>query len=270
LDHAKAYLINYGLVLFILMRISNEYAYLSPRGVLFTLCKAFLNRSLEDVTPTEKATWLKELSIYLHEIKQDQDYQTVFDKWQQAFDLDKFTLRIDEYLVEAEKEARTTKTAKYLTVGTSYAAQYGISFGLTHASSKYALSMIGGLVVGGTTGAVGTIVYTAAGTLLMSQIGRFIKDNLVPPAVGYVYARVLEKIGNGVATITVGAASQTYESLINNKNLKEADRVFIRDWIYTLLNAPDNVVSPEEKMQISYVIGDEHKLDTNKPVARFK
>lgn len=258
-DYEKACQITYGLVLFILLRIQHEYGYMSPSGVLYNLGSELLRRPLDEVTPKEKAQWLEALNVYLNEIKKDEDFKNIFGKWEKAFDLEKLWLRIKEYEVAAVHEARTSKLARYLTTGTSYAAQYGISFGLTQATSKYALTAIGGIVAGG-TGPLGAVIYTAAGTLLMSQIGRFIKDNLVPPTVAYIYASILEKIGNGVATITVGAASQTYESLMNNPNLKQADKDFIRDEIYTLLHVPDSIVSAEEKAQIRYVIGDENNL----------
>jgi hypothetical protein len=125
---------------------------------------------------------------------------------------------------------------------------------------------LGGALIGGLTGPIGLVIYGASGKIIMTQLGRFVRDNLMPPVVGSIFVRVLEKIAiipqEGVATTyTFTATKEGFQALIGHPGLSDDDKKFIREWINTLLRMPDHIFCEQQKKQIREVLGIENQLD---------
>ena len=194
----------------------------------------------------------------MHEIKDNKSYVPLISKWE-TLNITNLTVKIDEYWLHQEHKKQVPRVARYLTTATSCVAQYGLGFGLTQLSSTV------GAVALGATGPVGVVVYGAAGTILMTQLGRLVKENVMPSAVAYLYAYVLERIGSAIAKTTVGAAAYAvsdkgFAALTAHPALHAEDQAFIVEFTDTLLNLPENVFPAAKKEQIRYGLGLE---DTN-------
>lgn len=252
-----------GMMLFALVKIEKEYKFLSPsRSELFKHCLQSINaKSLKSIDYEKKILWLKTLSRHIDNIHNQLDYRKK--------DLSKWQIEIDKFVVELEtKKNKPSRIISYVSTATGYAAKYGISFAITQAARTYALPAMGGALVSGLTGPLGLVIYSAAGTMIMTQLGQLVKDNLMPSALAYVYAFILEKIGNVVANTTVGIATYTFtatkqgfQALLGHPALKSEDREFIIDWINTLLKLPNDIMPEKEKSQIRNVLGIENELD---------
>lgn len=258
------YNVSFGLNLFVLNRIEREYNCLSPeRSMLFQRLKEALNKNLKDLTHEEKDTWLRGLSVHLKMIqKETKLYGATLEKWKaKGIRLDEFSTKIDEYILEEGKVKDASKMEQLAKSATNYSAQVGASFAITEAVSRYALPAIGSAVVGGTLGPIGVVIYGAAGTILMTQVGRLVTDNLIPPFIAYLYTWISIKIGSAIANTVVGTTTLTYtftkkgwQKLMGHPALTNEDRECITEWVNTLLILPNDIISAEDKEQIKYVL----------------
>lgn len=259
-----------GILLFALISIEKEYKFLSPLGNKITnngseLFKSSLDilnaKSLKTIDIDKKITWLKALSKHIDDINNKLHYKPK--------ELRSWLLEIDKLIVEQEiKKNRPSRSITYAAKATGYAVQCGVSFGLAQVARTYALPVLSGALVTGLTGVIGLVIYSATGLIVMTGLGRFVSENLMPPAVAYVFTWVLEKIGKevankteGVATYTFVATKQGFQKLIGHPAFKREDREFIYEWINTLLKLPDDIVSEKEKNQIRSVLGIENEID---------
>jgi hypothetical protein len=270
INYMQAFNTRMGLIMFVLTNISNEYAVLSPeRSILFQRCLKTVNaKHLSRIEYESKITWLRALSTHLSNIKSLKDYyQKTLKTWepQGLVNIENIHSLIETELtiLDAEKN-RPSRSVEYLGTATSYAAQYGLAFAATKYAANMALFAIPRLATIAATaamGPVGLVVYGAAGTIITTQIGRLVKDHLVPVAVAGLYAKILEKIGDAIggatANVVVSAFSVSAKGISHLIGLyrQKSHDDFIQEWIDTLLGMPSDLISDAQKDQIRSVLG---------------
>lgn len=260
-----------GLILFVLMNIHEEYKYYkkiwSPEhSRVYKKCLEALNaKQLEDIEQDKTVIWLRALLTHLDHIKQNPElYQTQFkDAYEKRFSLiQAYEKDIERFLIKEENKKRApSRPVYYLIKATNFATQYGLSFLFTQATKEWALQSIGSSLLL-ETGPIGLVIYGATGTIVMTQLGRLIGGQL-PAAVGCMYAWVLDKVGHAVAKRTVDAATYAFsvsqqglEALLNHPDLDEEDKGLMKDFINSLLKAPNEVIPIEDKNHLRIALGD--------------
>ena len=123
---------------------------------------------------------------------------------------------------------------------------------------------VGGLVASAAMGPVGLVVYGTAGTIIATQLGRLVKEKLVPQAIASLYSKILEKVGekvgNAAAGVVVGSFSVTAQGIRRFMGYcKETENDnFLEEWIDTLLLLPEDIMPDLEKKEIREVLGLEY------------
>lgn len=273
--YLQAYNTRMGMIVFALTTINNEYTVLSAeRSVLFQKCLKTINtKGLDKLEIDKKITWLRALSTHLSNIKSMKEYhQSLKSSWeaQGLGNLDHLQKHIDNELMILETEkSRPSRALEYLGGATSYAAQYGIGYAATKYLANvtlYTIPKLGLWAAAAATGPVGLVFYGAAGTIISTQLGRFVKDKIVPAAVAGLYAKLLEKIGEAVGNATAGVVVSAFS--VSAKGIshliglyrQHAHDSFVQEWVDTLLGLPDDIMSRDEKDQIRQVLGIEQPV----------
>ncbi len=255
-----------GVIVYGLLKIQQEYKLRTPENseLYKLLLQAFNTKNLESIPHQKRVFYLKALSNHLEQIKGSHK--------DRSREISKRQLEIDTFMVAQEKLCATpSRSVNYFSTATGYVAQYGIGYALTQFTNTFALPAIVGTVVGGVsglTGPLGLVIYGATGAIMMTQLGRLVKDRVIPSAAASIFAWALSRIGKTVAHKTAAVATYTFvadrpgfRALLNDKAIKPEDREFIMEWINTLLKLPDNIMSDEEKSHIREFLGIGEALD---------
>lgn len=255
-----------GGIVYGLLSIQKEYKLRTAENseLYKLLLQTFNAKNLESIPYQKRVFYLKALSSHLELIKGEHK--------DRSRELSKRQLEIDTFVVTQEKLCETpSRSVNYLSTATGYAAQYGLGFALSQFTNTFALPAIVGTVVGGVagmTGPLGLVIYGATGAIMMTQLGRLVKDRVIPSAAASIFAWALARIGKTVANKTAAVATYTFvadrpgfRALLNDKAIKAEDRQFIMEWINTLLKLPENIMSDEEKSHIREFLGISDALD---------
>lgn len=259
-----------GAILFVLLSIDAEYKsykFLSPeRSKLFKECLTALNvKSLRKISREKRIELLRALSTHINILKINKSvYRHLSEKWS------KEGVNIEDFLTEIERFINQQEVKKNAPTWTKTIANYLVRCGIGLAAAQYTadivLPAISTTVIGGLSGPIGMAVYLAGGTLLVTQLGRLVSDDLVSNGASYLFAWILDKVGTKItdvtadaATITVAITREGLNALRGHPALKPEDKEFIEDWIDTLLELPTGVMSDIEKNQIKCVLGKEEK-----------
>lgn len=270
-----------GAILFVLLSINDEYKsykFLSPeRSKLFKECLTAINvKSLQKISREKRIEWLRALSTHINILKLNKlAYRELAEKWEKAgIDVEKFLTKIEAYI--NQQEVKKAKPTWSRTIA-NYLVRCGIGLAAAQYTADLVLPAISTTVIGGLSGPIGMVVYLTGGTLLMTQLGRLVGDNLVPQGVSYLFAWLLDKVGATItnatadaATITVSITKEGLNALRGYPTLKPEDKEFIQDWIDTLLELPNDIMPEMEKDQIRYVLGVKEEMDTNFRVVKAK
>lgn len=272
-----------GLVLLTIMRIEADYNYLfSPKGGWLTngseLWKSFMELvHVDEISYEDRIKYLRTLankvvgilepsmeearSAWIAKISANQP--GCADPKQQEHMMKKVEYhqaKIDTYISQLQiKKKEPGVAVRCISKGISLGAQGAISYGVTAS----VMPLIGGIAAGVLGGPVGVVVYTAAGTIVMSKL-----SGIMPGPVSWAYGWVLDKIGNAIGEGTVKAANYTFSvgksglrQLLGHPAIKKEDTEFLQRYIEAVLNAPESVVSAKEKVQLRLVyMGDDAEL----------
>lgn len=267
-----------GLILSILMEINDEYRFLSPQGgwfnsgsELYKETMPILNiKELNQLQYDEKIGWLRALSTHIDHVRNDQPYyQEKQEQWRRRGlnlekELNKFQAMINEFRDEQEKEKNMpSRTTRVVSTGLSYATQCGLMYGITYAVTqgvaRYALTGLGSVVATAVGGPIGLAIY-AGSTILMTGLSALVSSNVLTSTTASLYAWILEKIGDTVADAAVGVISYPFSASkegldkLRRKLTPENEKLF-REWVNTLLELPNDIVTEKEKENIRYVLG---------------
>lgn len=272
-----------GLVLLGIMRIEADYNYLfSPKGGYLTngseLWKSFMELlHVDELSYDDRIKYLRALSNNVANIL-GPDMEENRLKWianiaaNQSGPSDPKRIehmmkklkyhqeKIDAYINQLQiKKKQPCVAVRCISKGISFTAQWGISY----VAAASVAPLVGGIAAGVLGGPVGVVVYTAAGTIVMSKL-----SGIIPGPVSWAYGWVLHKIGNAIGEGTVKAANYTFSvgknglrKLLGHPAIKKEDREFLQRYIDAILQAPSSVVSDKEKAQLRLVLGIEEEAE---------
>ncbi len=269
-----------GAILFVLMQIGKEYNLLSAtRSEAYRKCLKAINvKNLADVKIDNKITWLKSLSLHLTLLKEmGDDYKVLTENWslKGLSNLDQvYANLVDNELnllgIEKVKPSRASGYMRDVIKGSAqYASGFVLSkylakYGFTEFLVEYALPaslQTAGLAVGAAVGPFLMVGYGIAGTIITTQLGRLVRDKLMPAAVAGVYAKIMEKtgeaLGDAVAGSVVSVLGVTASGVryLVGKEEKIISHDYLPEWIDTLLSLPSDIMPEDEKNQIRNMLG---------------
>lgn len=252
-----------GLILFIIMHIRDEYKFLNPEGgwltegsKLYQSCKPLLTVDLNDISYELRIDYLRALSTHIARVK---NHPQLTKEKLELYEY--FLPKIDHYVDKLQQlKQRPSFVARCVSNGVNRTTQYTVGY----FAATSAMPLVGTMLVGSVTGPVGWACGAAAGTILMTELGKLALTNVLPDAVLCVYGWVLEKIGSKVGDVTASLLSTGYgglKSLLGKAKLKPEDIQFIENYVNALLTAPESVVGADEKRKLHMIFGVEHQLD---------
>lgn len=261
-----------GAVLFVLLTIDKEYKgyeYLTrERGILFEKCLKVLGlKSLKNLSADKRIELLRALSLHINILKMNRpSYDTLSQQWLKiGIDMETYLTDIEKFINEQEilkNEASWSKTIA------NYLVRYGLGFAAAQYAADIVLPAISTTVIGGMTGPVGMAIYLAGGTLVATQLGRLVNDEVITPGSAKLFAWTLDKVGSKITDVTADAAAVTiemtkegYNALRGHPALSAKDQEFNQDFIDTLLELPHSILPEEEKDQIRAVLGQEKEVE---------
>ncbi len=252
-----------GLIVFIIMYIKDEYKFLSPEGGwitngsdLYKRYKPVLALNLNEMPYNTRIDYLRALSTHVARAKNHPDLSK-----EKADIYEYFLPKIDHYVDKLQRlKQQPSLVARCVSSGVNHTTQYTVGY----FAATSAIPLVGTMVAGSVTGPVGWACSAAAGTILMTELGKLALANMLPDAVLCVYGWLLEKIGSKVGDTTANLLSTGYgglKSLLGRAKLKSDDIEFIENYINALLTAPDSVVEPIEKRRLSMIFTKDSDVD---------
>ena len=266
--------VRFGALVYMLITI-NENSTFAPHGTwlnngseLFKSTLHALNKKeLSAIERDQRIIWLRSLTSHLTKLKtiKGEALKKFAAEGMGIEQLDDIQLEIEKDLVAQREKQKLPRTKRWAIQGTSTAVQYGLSLWATEAVMTALIPTIGVATLA--SGPIGWIV-VGTGALLMTTLGKLVAEKAIPLGVSYLYATVLEKVGNALAEKVVDTTTLAFEVTKENLNklmghgaLSKDQKRFMVDWIDTLLNLPDEVMSKDEKDQIRTVVGPTESLN---------
>lgn len=277
--YRDAYNAHRGMILYALLQVQDEYNgwLLSPhRSALFRECLIALGySSLKEISHDERIEWLRALSTHLDTVRtikgriRTKDNKTAYiellEKWQERklHNLDAIKHDIEDKIFRFEEEKKQpsfiVSTAKS---ATSSLAAYGVQRAAVGYITEYALipavtATLSGLVAG----PVGVVVGGVVGPFVANRIGRLISENLIPAAVGNIAATIIDRIASKMGEAAAAAAFALFSVSANGMQKllgfykEHLSEDFDEEWVNTLLDLPDSILSAQEKQKIRKVRG---------------
>jgi hypothetical protein len=276
--YMESYNTHRGMILYSLLQIKDEYNWvLSPqRSALFRECLAAAGfTGLDDISTEEKIDWLRALSKHIDEVRRiksrtkTKDNKTTYDelieqwKARKLPDLGSVKLAIEEKIYQFEEEkkqpsfvARTAKSA------TSAAAAYAFQrAALTYVTEYAIVPAATAALAGMVAGPVGMMVGGFVGPFIANRVGRMVSEKLIPAAVGNLCATLLDRIGCAMGDAAAAAAFALFSVSANGFQRllgfykEHINDNFDEEWVNTLLELPDDMVSAQDKQKIRKVRG---------------
>lgn len=270
-SHNFAYLQNcnvqYAIPLFILMRINSQHKVLSPEGgmlnngsELYKNCLRILNiKHLNKIEHEKKIAWLRALSDHINVLKRQNEFPSKFEKY-------------EKYLTNYISQQEIAKhSPKWYTLICQQLVRYGMGFAATKLTADIVLKWIGGTIASGVSGPIGIVVYLTGGTILVSQLGKLVTEKVIPKATAEAYAWALDRIGTSLTTATMDNVAYRFavnkrgglRELLNDPKITDEDRAAVENWIDTLLDLPEDIMTPIEKDNIRYIWDDLRAKEEN-------
>ncbi|MBA3661780.1 MAG: hypothetical protein H0W64_08640 [Gammaproteobacteria bacterium] len=253
-----------GAYLLGILTLENEYHL--QEGELLKLCLHSIGeKKTSHIKRDKKIEWLEALSFHLKRIQENATYYTEFKaslskdeaKYFERFIASLERILLDQKIKKLKPGLKPSRKRQCLTAV--------VSAGLTQFLTGVAIPSLTGTVVA--TGPAGFVVF-GAGTILMTQLGRLVGDQLISKAEAYLCASLLEKIGDELALKSVEAATYTFSmgkegftALLNHPALSK-NKEFLKLWISTLLELPDDFIPAHEKTHIRALAGLEKATPT--------
>lgn len=268
-SHNYAYLQNcnvqYALVLFTLMRIMSKHKVLSPEGGalnngsdLYKICLQILRyKHLSSIEHEKKIAWLRALHDHIQLLKDSHQFPSKFDKYAKY---------IKDYI---SQEEIAKHSPKWYTLICQHVVRYGMGFAATKLTADIVLKWIGGTIAGTVSGPIGIVVYLTGGTILVSQLGKLVTEKIIPKATAEAYAWALDRIGKSVTKATMDNVAYRFSvnkrgglrELLRDPSVTDEDKKAVEDWITTLLELPDDIMTPIEKENIRFIWDDVRLTD---------
>ena len=172
--------------------------------------------------------------------------------------------------IEKVKPSRASGYMKDVIKGS---AQYASGFVLSKYLAKYGFTeflvefalpaslQTAALAASAAAGPFLMVGYGVAGTIITTQLGRLVRDKLMPAAVAGVYAKIMEKTGEALGDAVAGTVVSILGVTANGvrylvgKEEKIVSNDYLPEWIDTLLTLPDDVMPEDEKSQIRNMLG---------------
>lgn len=244
-----------GAVLVIMLEIAQEkkyYARTPTHSKLFRECSAAIYvKDLNKLDPEKKIKWLRALSAYLDTLKYI-DNEELNNACINAGlgTIKKLKEKVEQFISREEIKKASPTWSNTIANGI---VRYGLGFTIAHYTAE---TIFAGLATA--SGPIGLVTYLAGGTILMTQFGQLIAQNLVTPAFAYLYGWTLDKVSQTIVDNTLEAAVHTY--LMTAEGFREvfmkaspAQQAFIQERIDTLLTLPDGIMPEHEKDQIRHI-----------------
>ncbi|EKD71863.1 MAG: hypothetical protein ACD_46C00081G0001, partial [uncultured bacterium] len=276
---------------FVALDIYSNHKCLNPEGgwlnsgsVMYRIALGGLNtkNGIEDIPYSIQIDWLVKLNDHVNLIKRDKKYlPTVVEKlkngkWQQLnlfSDVKLETIEAEISLFQERiailKHQQETlhdtlsRTARVAANIANYSTQFAL-YNATVTAGGYILDATGRLIATSVGGPIGTAIY-AGGSLAISGLGTLISSNVLTFTSAsiffWIYERIGARAGNAVGRV-VGAIQDKMSIPATKKGWDELrhelsveDDKYLTKWINSLLTAPNEVMSEEEKKHIRQVFG---------------
>lgn len=262
-----------GAVIFALIQVEHEYKVLSPtRSALFRAAlKAINAESLDKIAIDDKIKCLRALSAHVTTVRDNPDYfkdsldNVIKNTTQQKLEfaaVDKeisgIQSKIEQYLLQLDEIKKAPSNTQYaVSTGVSYSIQYALGPVALQVAKN---AVIGGLGIGGffAAGPVGSAVFSAAGALLVSGVGRLVTTGILTALTANVFVWLLEKMGDSIGNATASVVTYPFSASPKGfeemrAKLKPEDDIAFVNMVNTLLEI--DTVSTSDKEHIRNVMG---------------
>lgn len=243
-----------GNLLFMGLKIKNEYYFFSPVGGLFNSGSVLYQDSipamhqerLKNLDRDTRIDWLRETAAHLDGIIKHSSFDETVKKWEKEGLTKADIMRFQEEIKNlADQEVLKKNNPGWTGALVNGAVQGSLSYVATQQMAKISLMTL----IGSAGGPIG-IAVMIGGSLLILPLGRAMSDQIIPKAITHVYEWTLNKVA-ALATAALGTAmtcsfamtKHGVRCIFNDPTLKmpASSQKFLEDWINTILSLPDDL-----------------------------
>lgn len=260
--YLRSYMTRMGAVYFALRKIEDGRGWLEWNSALYAeYLKSINAKSINHIEIDKKIMCLSTLMGHIEFIQRANKKLIEREKAQGFNDIENYLTDVHIAILKqlanlAEEQKNPLTVASRFGAVTNYAAQYGFNLIAQKLARDIVLPNIGGVVLDGAAGTVGFVIFGPTGAVIATQLGRLVREQLIPAAVATVFANVLERIGSTVGSAAAGVVVLPFtltanglRSLLNlYSELEPDDKDFNKqEWIEALLSLPEELFSKDNK-----------------------